>query len=64
MHGFLFGKLKMLMLLMRDFRRGEGGVFNGNECIFMAPPAQFVSQLMDDLFTYLYNRYIKKCKCT
>ena len=36
-----------------DFRRGEEGVFNGDECIFMAPPAQFVPQLMDDLFSWM-----------
>ncbi len=36
-----------------DFRRGEEGVFNGDECIFMAPPAQFVSKLMDDLFSWM-----------
>ena len=36
-----------------DFRRGEEGVFNGDECIFMAPPAQFVPQLMDDLFVWM-----------
>ena len=36
-----------------DFRRGEDGVFNGDECIFMAPSAQFVPQLMDDLFTWM-----------
>lgn len=36
-----------------DFRRGEEGVFNGDECIFMAPPAQFVPQLMDDLFAWM-----------
>ena len=36
-----------------DFRRGEEGVFNGDECIFVAPPAQFVPQLMDDLFTWM-----------
>ena len=35
------------------FRRGEEGVFNGDECIFMAPPAQFVPQLMDDLFSWM-----------
>lgn len=32
-----------------DFRREEEGVFNGDQCIFMAPPARFVSQLMDDI---------------
>lgn len=36
-----------------DFRRGEEGVFNGDECILMAPPAQFVPQLMDDLFAWI-----------
>lgn len=36
-----------------DFRRGEEGVFNGDECIFMAPPAQFVPQLMADLFAWM-----------
>lgn len=35
------------------FRRGEEGVFNGDECIFMAPPAQFVPQLMGDLFAWM-----------
>ena len=35
------------------FRHGEEGVFNGNECIFMAPPAQLVPQLMDDLFKWM-----------
>lgn len=36
-----------------DFRRGEEGVFNGDQCIFMAPPARFVPQLMDDLFGWM-----------
>lgn len=36
-----------------DFRRGEEGVFNGNQCVFMAPPARFVPQLMDDLFLWM-----------
>lgn len=36
-----------------DFRRGEEGVFNGDQCIFMAPPAKFVPQLMDDLFHWM-----------
>ncbi len=36
-----------------DFRQGEEGVFNGDECIFMAPPAQFVPQLMNDLFEWM-----------
>ena len=36
-----------------EFRRGEEGVFNGDECIFMAPPAQFVPQLMEELFGWM-----------
>lgn len=36
-----------------DFRRGEEGVFSGDRCIFMAPPARFVHQLMDDLFDWM-----------
>jgi len=35
------------------FRSGEEGVFNGDECIFMAPPAKFVPELMDNLFAWL-----------
>lgn len=36
-----------------DFRRGEKGVFHGDECIFMAPPAQYVPQLMEELFAWM-----------
>ena len=36
-----------------DFRRGEEGVFNGDQCIFMAPLARFVPQLMDELFNWM-----------
>lgn len=36
-----------------DFRRGEEGVFKGDQCIFMAPPAKLVPQLMDDLFHWM-----------
>ena len=35
------------------FRHGEEGVFNGEECIFMAPPARFVPQLMNELFGWM-----------
>lgn len=35
------------------FRSGEEGVFNGAQCIFMAPPARLVPQLMDELFTWM-----------
>lgn len=36
-----------------EFRSGEEGVFNGDQCIFMAPPAQFVPQLMNELFDWM-----------
>ena len=35
------------------FRNGEEGVFDGNKCIFMAPPAHFVPSLTDDLFKWM-----------
>jgi len=37
------------------FRRGEEGVFAGDRCIFMAPPAKFVPNLMDSLFQWMRN---------
>lgn len=36
-----------------EFHSGEEGVFNGNQCVFMAPPARFVPQLMDELFAWM-----------
>lgn len=36
-----------------SFRRGEEGVFNGDRCIFMAPPARLVPQLMGELFNWM-----------
>lgn len=35
------------------FRHGEEGVFNGEQCIFMAPPARIVPDLMKDLFLWM-----------
>ncbi len=35
------------------FRRGEEGVFSGDQCIFMAPPARFVPQLIEELFSWM-----------
>ena len=49
-HGIM---TKYLLDESGEFRRGEEGVFNGDQCIFMAPPAKFVHQLMDDLFRWL-----------
>ncbi|MBU5477902.1 Fic family protein [Eubacterium sp. MSJ-13] len=36
-----------------EFRHGEEGVFNGEQCIFMAPPAHLVPQLMTQLFDWM-----------
>lgn len=35
------------------FRKGEEGVFDGDVCIFVAPPAKRVPNLMDDLFEWM-----------
>lgn len=35
------------------FRQGEEGVFDGDRCIFMAPPAKFVPELMESLFQWM-----------
>lgn len=35
------------------FRHGEEGVFDGDRCIFMAPPARLVSHLMENLFGWM-----------
>jgi len=46
----------MTRYLVQDcgrFRTGEEGVFSGDQCIFMAPPAKLVPQLMDDLFSWM-----------
>lgn len=36
-----------------DFRKGEEGVFNGDVCIFMCPPARFVPGQMEELFAWM-----------
>lgn len=35
------------------FRKGEEGIFNGDKCIFMAPPATLVPDLMTQLFDWM-----------
>ena len=35
------------------FRHGEEGVFADGKCIFMAPPARLVPELMEELFAWL-----------
>lgn len=49
-HGIM---TKYLVEESGEFRRGEEGVFNGEQCIFMAPPAQLVPTLMEDLFEWM-----------
>lgn len=49
-HGIM---TKYLVKESGEFRSGEEGVFNGEQCIFMAPPARFVPQLMDELFAWI-----------
>lgn len=36
-----------------EFRKGEEGVFSGDRCIFMAPPASLVPELMEQLFSFM-----------
>ena len=36
-----------------EFRSNEEGVFSGERCIFMAPPARLVPQLMSNLFVWM-----------
>lgn len=42
-----------------EFRKGEEGVFAGDKCIFVAPPAKFVSQLMEELFEWMNDNKIQ-----
>ncbi len=37
------------------FRNSEEGVFKGDKCIFMAPPARFVPEQIDNLFNWMSN---------
>ncbi len=50
MHGIM---TRYLVNESGAFRLGEEGVFNGEQCIFMAPPARLVPELMDNLFDWL-----------
>ena len=49
-HGMM---TKYLVEESGEFRSGEEGVFNGDQCIFMAPPARLVPQLMQELFVWM-----------
>lgn len=50
LHGIM---TKYLVEESGEFRSGEEGIFNGDQCIFMAPPARFVPQLMNELFIWM-----------
>ena len=52
LHGIL---TKFIVDESGEFRHGEEGVFDGDKCIFMAPPAHLVPRLMDDLFGWMQN---------
>ena len=49
-HGIM---TKFLLEETGRFRQSEEGVFNGEQCIFMAPPARFVPKLMQNLFDWM-----------
>ncbi len=42
-----------------EFRIGEEGVFNGDKCIFMAPPAKFIPEQMNELFLWMKENHSK-----
>ena len=51
---FLHGIMtKYLVEESGKFRKGEEGVFNGDRCIFMAPSARLVPELMQKLFDWM-----------
>lgn len=49
-HGIM---MRYLIDRAGEFRNSEEGVFSGDECIFMAPPAKFVAGQMANLFTWM-----------
>ncbi len=53
-HGIM---TKYLVEEAGQFRKGEEGVFNGDVCIFVAPPARFVPDLMSELFDWMENNH-------
>ncbi len=50
LHGIM---TKYLVDMSGDFRLGEEGVFAGDKCVFMAPPARLVPEQMENLFTWM-----------
>lgn len=51
-HGIM---TKYLVEESGEFRGGEEGVFNGDTCIFMCPPARYVPGQMEELFRWMKN---------
>lgn len=49
-HGIM---TKYLVEESGEFRSGEEGVFDGDQCIFIAPPARLVPHLMEELFLWM-----------
>lgn len=49
-HGYL---THLILNDSGEFRKGEEGVFSGDNCIFMAPPAERVLELMNNLFKWM-----------
>lgn len=56
LHGIM---TKYLTERSGDFRLGEEGVFNGDKCIFMAPPARLVPEQMEMLFNWMKKNCTK-----
>ena len=53
-HGIM---TKYLVEESGEFRSCEEGVFNGDQCIFMVPPARFVPQFMNELFHWMKDAH-------
>ena len=49
-HGIM---IKYIVEESGEFRTGEEGVFNGEVCIFMCPPAKLVPGQMEELFAWM-----------
>ena len=56
LHGIM---TEELTAISGDFRKGEEGVFEGDRCIFMAPPARLVNQLTEELFSWMKDNSTK-----
>lgn len=50
---------RLLEVDVGKFRTGDEGVFNGNQCIFIAPPPHLVPDLMSDLFSWMKENRAK-----